>query len=231
MSIPCEFPPKCLECAKLKGPILNRKCNLCQDLGFCESVLCDLNRCVQNPADFECHAFQPILRLAKPSGSGPPDLSGGLRHRPRRESILGLLDSDKIKYDTALALQKLDRDPDGVFVNIKYHLAWNVVERRPVFKRSDDYLVLFHDTFSQCGEIVGGGVSLLWLAPDHIHVYIESDGENSVETIIHGLNNCQNVPLSDNFMPWGKGLAQGRRFGTKHIFQKLSDDWNVPTLG
>ena len=27
-------------------------------------------------------------------------------------------------------------------------------------------------------------VSLLWLAPDHVHVYIESDGEKSVETIV-----------------------------------------------
>jgi REP element-mobilizing transposase RayT len=220
MSIPCEFPPKCLECAKLKGPILNRKCNLCQDLGFCESVLCDLNRCVQNPADFECHAFQPILKLAKPSGSGPPDLSGGLRHRPRRESILGLLGSDKIKYDTALALQKLDRDPDGVFVNIKYHLAWNVVERRPVFKRSDDYLVLFHDTFSKCGKIIGGGASLLWLAPDHIHVYIESDGEKSVETIIHGLKQLSKRAIVRQFHALGQGFGTGTEIWDKAYFSE-----------
>jgi REP element-mobilizing transposase RayT len=220
MSIPCEFPPKCLECAKLKGPILNRKCNLCQDLGFCESILCDLNRCVQTLADFECHAFQPILKLAKPSGSEPPDLSGGLTHRPRQDSILELLRSDKIKYNTALALQKLGRDPDGVFVNIKYHLAWNVVERRPVFKRSDDYLVLFHDTFSKCGEIVGGGASLLWLAPDHIHVYVESDGEKSVETIIHGLKQFSKHAIVRQFHALGQQFGIGREIWDKAYFSE-----------
>ena len=220
MSIPSEFPPKCLECAKLKGPILNRKCNLCQDLGFCESVLCDLNRCVQPPGDFGCYAFQPILKLAKPSGSEPPDLSGGLTHRPRRDSILELLRSDKIKYDTALALQKLGHDPDGVFVNIKYHLAWNVVERRPVFKRSNDYLILFHDTFSKCGEIVGGGARLLWLAPDHIHVYVESDGEKSVETIIHGLKQFSKRAIASQFHALGQGFGTGREIWDKAYFSE-----------
>jgi REP element-mobilizing transposase RayT len=131
-----------------------------------------------------------------------------------------LLRSDKIKYDTALALQKLDRDPDGVFLNIKYHLAWNVVERRPVFKRSDDYLVLFHDTFSKCGEIVGGGASLLWLAPDHIHVYIESDGEKSVETIIHGLKQFSKRAVVRQFHALGQGFGTGTEIWDKAYFSE-----------
>ncbi len=186
--------------------MLNRKCNFCRELELCESVLCDLNRCVQDPADFDCHAFQPVLKLAKPSGNAPLDLSGGLGQRSRGESLQKLLRSDKIKYDKALALQKLDRDPAGIFVNLKYHLAWNVVKRRPVFKQSDRYLDLFHDVFSECGHLIGGVASLLWLAPDHIHVYIESDGEKSVEAIIHELKQFSKRAIKRQWPDLGQGM-------------------------
>jgi REP element-mobilizing transposase RayT len=215
VSIPSKFPPKCQECAKLKGPILNRKCNFCRELELCESVLCDLNRCVQSSADFDCHAFQPVLKLAKASGNEAPDLSGGLGQRSRRESLLKLLHSDKIKYDTALALQKLDRDPAGVFVSLKYHLAWNVVQRRPVFKPSDHYLDLFHDAFSKCGDLVAGVASLIWLAPDHIHVYIESDGEKSVETIVHGLKQFSRSVVAGEFLDLAQQIGHGMEIWDK----------------
>ncbi|MBW1834774.1 MAG: transposase [Deltaproteobacteria bacterium] len=94
-----------------------------------------------------------------------------------------LLDSDKIKYQRALALQRLGRDPDSVFVDFKYHFAWNVIYRKPVFALPANIFDFVSDTFSKCSEIVCGFVDLLWLAPDHLHLYVESDGSNSVETI------------------------------------------------
>lgn len=30
-------------------------------------------------------------------------------------------------------------------------------------------------------------MSLLWLAPDHIHVHVDSDGERSVETMVQDI--------------------------------------------
>lgn len=199
MSIPSELPKKCQECAKSAGPILNRKCNFCRDLEFCESVLCDLNRHVQNPFDLRCHAFQPILKLAIPSGTKRPDLSGGLEGRSRREPFLKLLRSDKIKYKKALALQKLDRDPDSVLADIKYHIVWSVIDRRPVFSPSNYYFDFVHDSLLKCNELVGGFTTLLWLAPDHIHVYVESDGEKSVESIVEKLKKFLNNAIIGKF--------------------------------
>jgi REP element-mobilizing transposase RayT len=42
---------------------------------------------------------------------------------------------------------------------------------------------LVNDAFFDSGSSLGSFVSLLWLAPDHVHVYLESDGEEPVETI------------------------------------------------
>jgi REP element-mobilizing transposase RayT len=83
-----------------------------------------------------------------------------------------------------LALQRLNQDPDGVFIELKYHLAWNIRHRRPVFLPEKEYVDFILKKINSCGNGVGGMARLLWLAPDHLHVYIESDGKKSIETII-----------------------------------------------
>jgi REP element-mobilizing transposase RayT len=65
------------------------------------------------------------------------------------------------------------------------------------------------NAFFDCGEFVGGYVGLLWLAPDHIHLYIESDGEKSVDTIIQYLkrvsaNALNKTTGSANHRIWDK---------------------------
>ena len=198
MSFLNEFPERCQQCAKLSGPILNRKCKFCQELEFDERVLCDLNRSVQDHHDFKCHAYQPILTITKSSGTKTPDFSGGLDRIKRQESFRKFLLSDKIKYKKALALQKLNRDPDGVFVELKYHFAWNVIHRSPIFPPTNDIFDFVYDTSSKCSERVRGFVNLLWLAPDHLHLYVESDGELSVDTMVQEIKEyLQSAILSE----------------------------------
>ncbi len=204
-----ELPEKCRKCAKSKGSIIYKQCDLCRELAFDESVLCDLNRGVQDQTSFTCHAFRPILRLADPSGSNGRNVSTGPKRRDQRESLLKLLRSEKIRYERALALQKLVRDPDGVYVELKYHFVWNVIQRRPVFRPSNDYFDFVHGTFLRCSGLVGGFASLLWLAPDHIHVYVESDGEKSVETIVRGLKQCSRDAISTQFSDIGERADAG----------------------
>ncbi|MDL1980029.1 MAG: transposase [Deltaproteobacteria bacterium] len=179
-----HFPGRCRECAKLSRSMIHGKCSFCQDLEFQENVLCHLNRCIQNPALFECYAFQPALKLVGSSDQEIPSSPNYIKDNSPQNGFQKLLDSDKIKYQRALALQRLGRDPDSVFVDFKYHFAWNVIYRKPVFARPPANIFDFVcGTFSKCSEIVGGFVDLLWLAPDHLHLYVESDGSNSVETI------------------------------------------------
>ncbi len=73
--------------------------------------------------------------------------------------------------------------PDAVFVNLRYHLAWNVILRRASFPDPQTAFEVVNDAFFNSDSSVGYFVSLLWLAPDHVHVYLESDGEEPVESI------------------------------------------------
>ena len=185
MPLPNEFPEKCAQCVKSSEPILNRQCKFCQELKFDECVLCDLNRLMQAPHSFQCYAYQPVLAIVNPSETKTPDFSGGLKRIQNQEFFLKYLRSDKMKYKKALALQKLNDDPDGVFMELKYHFAWNVIHRKPIFRLSSDIFDFVYDRSLKCSELVGGFVNLLWLAPDHIHLYVESDGGLSVETMVN----------------------------------------------
>jgi REP element-mobilizing transposase RayT len=47
---------------------------------------------------------------------------------------------------------------------------------------------------------------VLWLAPDHVHVYVESDGEKSIETIMKVLKRVSSQALrASNVSSSGKG--------------------------
>lgn len=178
------MPKKCKECARTKVSRPHIKCYTCYELDFQESVLCDLNRCIQDEVDFKCHAFRPALMVVGQSKDGPFDNEPGIAEAPPKGSFGEILDSDKIKYERALALQKLKYDPDSIILQLKYHFVWNVTHRTAVFRPANDFIGRVYDAFLGCGETVGGFVNLLYLAPDHVHLYVESDGELSVEDMV-----------------------------------------------
>ena len=120
-----HLPVKCQGCAKSSRPCIHGNCNFCRDLGFPEEVFCDLNRSVQDPASLECHAFQPILKLVGSSRQTALTLPENPQDQNPQNAFQKLLDSDKIKYQRVLALQKIARDPDSVVMETKYHFAWN----------------------------------------------------------------------------------------------------------
>ena len=193
------LPAKCRECARSKISHPHQKCRFCGELEFEESVLCDLNRCIQEEANFSCHAFQPILKLVSAPENKDAEQHDASPIRNKKESYLRLFDSDKIKYERALALQRLSRNPDDVYVLLKYHFAWNVTQRMPVFNPINNFMNFVHDTFLVCSERVGGFVDLLYLAPDHVHLYVESDGELSVEEMVHKIKRFSNNAILKEF--------------------------------
>lgn len=191
-----QFPEKCLKCAKSSKPLIHDGCSFCQDLRFQEEVFCDLNRSAQNPHVFECHAFQPLLKLITSSGQkNPPEVT----IQSLEIAFKKRLNSDKVKYQRALALQKLSRNPEEVMLNIKYHFAWNVVSRIPVFRNSESAIDLIDHTITACSEAVGGFACLLWLAPDHLHVYVESDGGVPADSMAHTIRKKSEISILERF--------------------------------
>jgi REP element-mobilizing transposase RayT len=153
---------------------------------------------MQDPINFECHAYQPVLTIIKQSKTKTPDFSGDLKKIDYQESFRRYLRSDKLRYKKALALQKLNNDPDYVFMEIKYHFVLNVIHRKPVFHLNSDIFDFIYDRSLKCSGLVRGLVNLLWLAPDHIHLYVESDGELSVETMVQEIKeHLKNAILSE----------------------------------
>ena len=191
-----NFPEKCLACAKSSKPFIPGGCRSCRDFNFQEEVLCDLNRSTQDLGFFECHAFQPSLKVI---GSSKQKT----RMAPKAHSVgftsERLLDSDRIKYQRALALQKLARNPDDIILDIKYHFAWNVIGRRPVFSAPELMIDHVANAVATCSEAVGGLANLLWLAPDHIHLYVESDGEVSPDNMAQELRRQTEVAILERF--------------------------------
>jgi putative transposase len=194
-----ELPQKCTECVKSSMTFFHRKCHFCRDLEFDESILCDLNRCIQSKSDFECHAFQPMLKLVGPSKNKEFTNDDSSAREIKEKLFLDLLKSDKIKYERALALQKMGRDPDGVYIQLKYHFAWNVSLRRSAFSPANSFFDFVSDTFLRCSEQAGGFVDLLYLAPDHLHLYVESDDELSIEEIVHRIKQFSSDAILEKF--------------------------------
>ena len=198
-----ELPGKCRDCAKLKGPSIHDTCDTCHKLEFQETVLCDLNRCIQDAPGFECHAFQPSLKLVGSSKNNVFGFNNGskidIKRDTRKESYLELFNSDKIKYERALALQWLKSDPDGIFLQLKYHFCWNVSGRRSVFSPANDFIDFVNDVFLRCSERIEGFVELLYMAPDHVHLYLESDGELSVEEMVQKIKQFSNNAILEEF--------------------------------
>ncbi len=148
---------------------------------------------------FQCHAFEPVLELVSPAEPRKTSQSEFSSKNTKKESFQRLFHSDKIKYERALALQRLGRDPDGVYVQLEYHFAWNVLYRRPVFNPANDFIGFIHDTFLRCSEPARGYVNLLYLAPDHVHLYAELDGELSVDEVVQKIKRFSNNAILEEF--------------------------------
>jgi hypothetical protein len=90
----------------------------------------------------------------------------------------------------------------------------------PVFSPEKEYFNLVLDTVIGCGEPVGGVARLLWLAPDHLHVYVESDGEKSIEAIIRKLKLSLKKALLATFPEVKKSLDKGANIWDKAYFSE-----------
>ena len=108
--------------------------------------------------------------------------------------------------------------PDAVFINLRYHLAWNVVHRKSSFPDPQNAFEVVNDAFFDSGLTVGSFVSLLWLAPDHVHVYLESDGEEPVETIAQKIKKISESSILERASEMVSNEATGNDLWDKAYF-------------
>ncbi len=182
------LPERCRKCARNKNHGAHTSCRICADTEFDETIVCELNRSVQEGSDeFECHAFVPTLEVIgskkEATADGRKPAQGNLL--AEQLAVIKLMNSDKIQHQKACALQQLERDPEAIIVNLKLHYVWNVKGRRNIFAKSEEsFSRLFCDAFAKAAIPSVLRAQLLWLGPDHVHVYCEADGERSLENML-----------------------------------------------
>ena len=199
------YPEPCRKFAVPVRKSIQRGCYFCVDLAFDEGILCDLTRSVQDCDKFACYAFEPVLRPRLSSVERVEDLPNDQKPWITFGDE-ALFSPDRFKFRHALAVQGVRSDPDSINVDLKYHLAWNAARRKAVFSPPADARRLIDNPFSTCGKPIGGIAGVLWLAPDHVHVYVESDGEKSIETIMKVLKRVSSQALrASNVSSSGKG--------------------------
>ncbi|MFH1243350.1 MAG: transposase, partial [Pseudomonadota bacterium] len=81
----------------------------------------------------------------------------------------------------------------------KYHFAWNVFRRISLLSQTKMFFGFVYDTFLNCSAVVDGFVQLLYLAPDHVHLFVESSGELSPEEIATKIKQYSNRAIVEKF--------------------------------
>ncbi len=171
----------CKKCHKYHHQTILKDCRLCNDLAFAEHILCDLTRGGQQGSSlFECGAFKPLLLLVDKKNSSD-----------KTQRNLSNLDntevSDKVRWFQAYAKQQLQLNPDQIFYKIKYHVCLSTRKRKKIFSVNDKHIGEMTDVLRSIGFIFEETVQtfLLWLVSDHIHLYIDSNPDYSIDEIVN----------------------------------------------
>lgn len=192
-------PSRCQHCSIVKKNIPHKQCQICQDQGLLESFLCSMHNQQEKKEAFVCHAFQANLSLVGKSISS------------RQQDIINVC-ADKATYFTEIVDNILygkcrrnggcgecgDKNDNNYEVS-KFHIVWNVHQRRSLFSCNESYLSFLHDAFLTCGALIDGRIVLLWLAPDHLHFYLEISSPSTVGEIIEDLQGLIHDALVDQF--------------------------------
>ena len=172
-------PNLCQECHKHHHTTFVKACRLCSDLQCPEQILCNLVRDdIRDENSFECHAFRPKLSVVSRDDTEPSQTEDA------SENTEGM--SPKEKWFKAYAVQQLGMNPDLIYANLRYHVVFSTVQRNQLFSHQDFEWIdsIFHQAES---AFENTNVHLLCLAPDHIHLYIDSSPDYSLDEIINAV--------------------------------------------
>ena len=156
-----------------------KACPFCRDVQFPEQVLCDLVR--DNDGDeqaFHCDAFRPTLSVVHHD-----ETEASLTEEGSEDTVSM---SPKDKWFQAYAVQQLSRNPDLIDFTIRYHVVLSTRQRTNVFSREHgepmaDLVRQAAVPFEQTTAHV------LWLASDHMHLYIDATPDYSLDEIVHAM--------------------------------------------
>jgi len=174
-----SIPTLCQACYKYHHTTVVKACPFCSDVQFPEQVLCDLVRV--NDGDeqaFHCAAFRPTLSVVhhdETEVSPMEDVS---------ENTVSM--SPKDKWFRAYAVQQLGMNPDLIVCTLRYHVVFSTRQRVNVFAREHDEPMA--DLVRQAAiPFEQTTVQVLWLASDHMHLYIDASPDYPLDEIVDAI--------------------------------------------
>src|SRR5215475_2233482 len=174
-----SMPTLCQACYKHYRSTVIKACPFCDDVQFPEQVLCDLGRegeSVKQP--FRCAAFRPALSVVRHD-----EIEASLAEEGSEDTANM---SPKDKWFRAYAVQQLSHHPDLIDFTIRYHVVFSTRQRVNVF--SSEYRAQIADLVRQAAvPFEHTTAHLLWLASDHLHLYIDASPEYALDEIVHAI--------------------------------------------
>jgi REP element-mobilizing transposase RayT len=174
-----DIPTLCQACYKHYRSTVVTACPFCDDVQFPEQVWCDLVREGQSEKQpFRCAAFRPALSVVRHDEiEASPVEEGG-------EDTVNMTPKDK--WFRAYAVQQLSLHPDLLDFTIRYHVALSTRQRVNVF--SSDHSEQIADMVRQAAlPFEQTTAHVLWLASDHLHLYIDASPDYSLDEIVHSI--------------------------------------------
>lgn len=174
-----RLPDLCQACHKYHHATVVKACPFCADVQFPEALLCDLVR--DNDGDeqaFHCEAFRPTLSVVhhdEIAASPVEEVRGDTENM-----------SPQDKWFRAYAVQQLEINPDLIAFTIRYHVVFNTRQRGNVFAREHGEPMA--DLVRQAAlPFEHTTVHVVWLASDHMHLYIDASPDYALDEIVHAI--------------------------------------------
>jgi REP element-mobilizing transposase RayT len=174
-----SIPTLCQACYKHYRSTVIKVCPFCADVQFPEQVLCDLVREGQNDKQpFRCTAFRPALSVVRHEE---------IEARPMEEGSEDTANmSPKDKWFRAYSVQQLSFNPDLIAFTIRYHVVLSTRQRVNVF--ASEHSEQIADMVRQAAvPFEQTAAHVLWLASDHLHLYIDASPEYALDEIVHAI--------------------------------------------
>src|SRR5215831_10969327 len=174
-----SIPTLCQACYKHYRSTVVNACPFCADVQFPEQVLCDLVRDGQSEKQpFRCAAFRPALSVVR---------HDEIEARHMAEGSADTVNiSPKDKWFQAYAVQQLSLNPDMIVFTIRYHVVFSTRQRVNVF--SSEHREQIADMVRQSVlPFEQTTAHVVWLASDHLHLYINASPEYALDEIVHAI--------------------------------------------
>lgn len=214
-----KIPVRCKHCLAFSFAQPLNDCQICRDQAMRESYLCDITRNAFSGGSFICHAFRPNLTLV---GSNVGKISDFPVSQDKQSYFTDVVNMISSGHCAGGVCNKMSCGATHNGLPDKYHVVWSVRNRKPLFSASNLYISFLHDIFLSCGQLMAGKVLMLWLASDHLHLYLECTGWESEYEIVEDLQGLVHDALMQEFSSLKKDYEKTLIWERDFFLEKIS---------